>query len=247
MTNKLTIKQENFCKAYFDPSNPDCGNSSAAYRASYGCGKMKPESIHRRAHDVLKNSKVQARLKELREKAGEKIDFKVQDVLRNWVLIATADPNDIIQHRRNCCRYCWGVGHARQWVDTEYALLCAKALDSKRTPPEAPGGFGFDAHREPNPICPMCFGDGLEIVYLADTRKLKGAARRLYGGLKKKRDGVEVIFRNQDAALENIAKFLGMFKQDDGNIPLGNAPIVPIRQITTDPTEASRIYLQLMQ
>jgi hypothetical protein len=44
-----------------------------------------------------------------------------------------------------------------------------------------------------------------------ETRKLKGSARRLYGGLKQDKDGrIQVLMRDQDAALNNIAKYLGM-------------------------------------
>ena len=64
-TNKpkqsLTIKQENFCKEYVLH-----GNASLAYRLSYDCSKMKDETIWQNACRLTANSKVAARIKELR-------------------------------------------------------------------------------------------------------------------------------------------------------------------------------------
>jgi phage terminase small subunit len=59
----LTIKQERFCQAYIENG----GNASEAYRTSYDASNMKPESIHRKAHEVMENGKVTARLEELRQ------------------------------------------------------------------------------------------------------------------------------------------------------------------------------------
>ena len=54
----LTVKQEAFCVAMLRGS----ASASAAYREAYDTSNMKPSSVHRRAHDVLTNVKVQARL-----------------------------------------------------------------------------------------------------------------------------------------------------------------------------------------
>ena len=61
---------------------------------------------------------------------------------------------------------------------------------------------------------------------LADVRKLSGPARRLYAGIKKTKDGVEVKFRDQDGALKNIATFLGMtIDRKQLNIIPGGGPV----------------------
>ena len=59
--NTLTIKQENFCQEYVKH-----GNASLAYRLSYDCSKMKDETIWQNACRLNANSKVAARIKELR-------------------------------------------------------------------------------------------------------------------------------------------------------------------------------------
>jgi phage terminase small subunit len=58
----LTPKQENFCLAYLET-----GNASEAYRRAYDADAMTPESVNRKAKEVVDNVKIAARLEELRE------------------------------------------------------------------------------------------------------------------------------------------------------------------------------------
>ena len=57
----LTPKRENFCLAYIET-----GNASEAYRRAYNAGNMKPETINKRASELLANGEVKGRLNELR-------------------------------------------------------------------------------------------------------------------------------------------------------------------------------------
>ncbi|MBB3802044.1 phage terminase small subunit [Xanthomonas arboricola] len=59
----LTPKQESFCQKYLET-----GNASEAYRQSYDAAGMKPESVNRKAKELLDNGKITARLNELRGK-----------------------------------------------------------------------------------------------------------------------------------------------------------------------------------
>ncbi len=64
--NNLTLKQEAFCQAYIKS-----GDASKAYREAYSFKNMKPEVIHVRACELLKNSKVSVRIAELQAIAKE--------------------------------------------------------------------------------------------------------------------------------------------------------------------------------
>lgn len=67
--NKLTPKQEKFCREYIK-----CGNASEAYRKVYNAEKMKPETINETACKLLKNPKITTRVQELdKEKENEAI------------------------------------------------------------------------------------------------------------------------------------------------------------------------------
>lgn len=57
----LTAKQEAFALAY-----AETGNASEAYRRAYRADSMKPETIHKRASELLNNGEVTGRLKEIR-------------------------------------------------------------------------------------------------------------------------------------------------------------------------------------
>lgn len=63
---KLTQKQENFCAAYIET-----GNASEAYRKAYNADGMKPETVNRKAKELLDNGKITARLEELRKPVAE--------------------------------------------------------------------------------------------------------------------------------------------------------------------------------
>ena len=74
---KLTIKQEKFCNLYIE-----LGNASEAYRQSYNCEKMKPESVNNKAYELLKKVEITARLDELRAKHAERHNINVDDLIR---------------------------------------------------------------------------------------------------------------------------------------------------------------------
>ena len=67
---KLTIKQEKFCNLYIE-----LGNASEAYRQSYNCEKMKPESVNIKAFELLNNGKITLRIDELRSELAERHDI----------------------------------------------------------------------------------------------------------------------------------------------------------------------------
>ena len=73
----LTPKQENFCLAYLET-----GNASEAYRRAYDIGAMKPESVNRKAKELLDNVKIAARLEILRKPILERHAITVDDLLR---------------------------------------------------------------------------------------------------------------------------------------------------------------------
>jgi phage terminase small subunit len=242
---------------------------SRAYRIAYEPKPGTSEKVcDKRAAEIYDSLIVQKRLAELHQPLAEECKIKANDILQNWLDIATADPNDLVQHRRVCCRYCHGVGHQYQWTEKEYAHTAALFLsqpedkkkkrgaptaEEKLIPkkmPEKLGGFGFLHNREPHPNCPDCAGEGHGCVYYQDSRTLQGKAKALYAGVKLTAGGsIEILLRDQDAALENIAKFLGMFKlnlQGDAEKPLIPAGAAEkFKGITAE--EASRVYQDLMR
>lgn len=89
---RLTPKQEKFCLEYLK-----CGNASEAYRQSYNAEKMKPESVNRKAKELLDNVKIRARLEELNEAAISDAVMTRQEALERLSQFARTDLADLVE------------------------------------------------------------------------------------------------------------------------------------------------------
>jgi phage terminase small subunit len=73
---KLTVKQEAFCLAYIET-----GNASEAYRRTYDVQDMKPESINRKAKELIDNGKITARVAELQQSLVKRHEVTVDSLM----------------------------------------------------------------------------------------------------------------------------------------------------------------------
>jgi phage terminase small subunit len=206
----LTDQQRRFAEEYLI----DLNAMQAAIRAGYT-----PKNAQANAHKLLADPAISALIAEAQAARSARTEITQDMVLQRWWDVATADPNELVQFRRTCCRHCWGEGHAYQWTAVEFTRACAKARQAKQPEPEPEGGLDFDRTRPPHPACPECRGEGVGSVHVADTRQVKGPARLLYAGVKEGKDGLEVKLQDQAKALEQVARHLGMFK-DKGDTPV---------------------------
>lgn len=208
----LNARQLAFVREYL----VDFNGSKAAIRAGYDA-----DSAGTQAFRLLTNEEITKRIREVQEERAAAADLSAEWVLRQWKEIAEADPAELIWMELRCCRHCYGIDHQFQWTEFEYnnavaaaaAHLCGAKCEQpcvKKIPPLPRGGFGFDPKRAPAADCPQCHGDGEEKIAIADTRRLNGSARRLYAGIKQTQHGIEIKMRDQDAARDNIAKYLGL-------------------------------------
>lgn len=216
----LTAKQTAFIAEYLI----DLNATQAAIRAGYARKAAEVEGSR-----LLRNVKVQAAVSAAQKARSARTDITADMVLEQWWKLATADPNGIVSHRRVCCRHCRGKDFKYQWKASEYQEAMEEedrvAAEAGRDPsyPSDAGGYGFNPTIEPHPDCPECFGQGSAQVFIEDTRKIKGDAKILYAGAKQTSQGVEVKLRDQDKALELVAKHLGMFKDEinlGGNVTI---------------------------
>ena len=72
---RLTPRQDDFCHKFLELKS-----ASAAYREVYDAAGSKPETVHRRASELLDNGKVAARLDELRAKADQYTEITLEEV-----------------------------------------------------------------------------------------------------------------------------------------------------------------------
>lgn len=207
----LAGKQARFVEEYLVDLNATAAYRRAGYSARGG-------SAEASASKLLRHHKVAAAIAAAQAARSERTEISADMVLQHWWQIATANANDLIQLRRVCCRHCYGIDFEHQWIDVEEYLAAMKAAAmvenaDPRTFPTDIGGYGFNKTLVPHRDCPKCFGEGREDVFAHDTRHLKGAARMLYAGVEITRDGMKIKMRDQDKAMENVAKHLGMFKE----------------------------------
>lgn len=162
---------------------------------------------------LLSNARVSEAIAASQIKRAEKLEIKAEFVLQRWYEIATADPNELVQYRRGPCGDCW------------------QSPDEKA------------ANDRPRPHCQRCSGEGEGRVFVHDTRNLSGHAKRLYAGVKANKDGLQVLMRDQDAALLNIARHIGMFVEQhrhSGSFTLGKP-----EEMTEEQIEARLVALRL--
>lgn len=206
-------REEIFKRAYLTHFNSAKAARAAGvpYGDSYRAGYLMLKRPHiRKAIDEA----LDARLN--RATAGlEKVEADEPFVLQTWFDIIRADVNEIVQHRRTCCRYCHGEDGGYQRTAQERR----RDYNAWKKSPEAltdefdeQGGVGYDSTREPNPDCFECFGEGVSNIHVADTRDLTPAAAALYAGVKQTKDGIEVKMHSKEKALELMARHFGMLK-----------------------------------
>jgi phage terminase small subunit len=214
------------------------------------------------ASQLLSDPKIIAAIAErkrlLAEQAAGSLDVDSTRVLREWAEIATADPTEVVTVRRLCCRHCWGFQFKYQRTDAEYAkevaeeMQLASAMGRDAELDQFGGGNGYRHTNPPNKDCPECCGEGVEDVFIRDLRKLTGPARKLIAGVKNGKFGIEVMFRDQDAALKNLAQYLGLLVNKNEHAGPGGGPIQTDNRninytLPSDPVEASRFYQQIME
>jgi phage terminase small subunit len=73
--NKLTTKQEKFCKNFIET-----GNATEAYRRSYDCQNSNGPTINRNAVALLDNTKIATRVGELQLKLQKKFEVTVESL-----------------------------------------------------------------------------------------------------------------------------------------------------------------------
>jgi hypothetical protein len=204
----LTDKQRRFVDEYL----VDLNATQAAIRAGYS--ERTARSI---AAENLTKPDIVAHLAVRRKELADKTAITPEMIAQRWWELANVDVNEIVEYRRSNCRHCWGEEHEYQWTHGEFEKAQREADDEGKPEPSMAGGFGFDHNREPNPVCPECGGEGRGKVYVHDTRRLKGGARRLYAGVHQGKDGLKALVDDRLKALDAISRIYGMYndKRDD--------------------------------
>lgn len=213
------------------------------------------EALEKLGAEILASPRVSAMIDEKLCAAAKTLEVDAQRLILEWWDVATASPADMVQVRIHNCRYCHGIDHNYQWTgEAEWLRACVRVemenegRRSKRPMPSNAGGYGFRFTAQPSDSCPSCSGAGDPVLWLKDTRDYTDQERLLFDGVKQTKEGVEVKFRDRDAALQNIARILGLMtpvKDGKDVSPLDtfdrrgdNA----VRNVPNDPQALARLY-----
>lgn len=206
---KLTELQKRFVDEYIiDPSNAKAAYMRAGYGATGNGAEVNASRLLQQPHVIeYLQARQMDRLK--------RVEITQDWVLQRWIAIASADPNELIYHRRVCCRYCFGAGHEYQWVDDrEFFQAQSDAVLEDKPKPENLGGYGFNKTIRPHPLCPQCNGEGYGSVKVNDSRDVSDQAKMLFAGVEQTANGIKIKMHSQEKALEMIARHTGMFKDE---------------------------------
>lgn len=233
------------------------GNAESSVRIAYDCSKKSVPAVSALAARVKNKKDVKEAVEIARRKIGDAALFSVEEVMREWMDIATADPNELTSYQRRCCRHCYGINHEYQWANQdEWAAAVASVVDTNATAkrgkhqglPSSAGGFGYDFTKRPHPECIKCRGEGIGTTFMHDTTKLSKKARKLFAGVQETSHGIKILMRDQDAALVNFAKALGMFTEQLQITGAAGGPVATAAlPMPTDPIEAAKLYQQIMK
>jgi phage terminase small subunit len=227
------------------------GHTAAeAYRRAYDIDSedMKPGTIRRNAFNLRHTQAVADRVRHLQAQSAIRSVMSTSELMADLEAMATADLSELIRVENFNCRFCWGRGHAHQWID---AAELARALDEYgrnkgATPlPSAAGGFGFVPTGTANPDCPRCTGSGVQRVTLGNTADASPGARRLFKGCELFPDGSvkRILLHDQLEIRRELHKLRGLHVERAVSLSLhGEIPTGPTGGELT-PAEA---YLKMI-
>lgn len=248
--SKLTKQQARFVHEYLI----DLNGTRAAIRAGYAA-KAAPQQ----AYDLLSRPHIQAAVNEAMQARSDRVRISQDDVLRELIGIATADVNELVEHRQGACRFCHGKDHRYQRTPNEMRNAQAQwERDNAKLIDEGQEGLGefddeggsdYNATLPPHASCPECFGEGVSRELFKDTTLASRGAKSLYAGFKRSKDGVEIKVHSQVEALGLLGRHLAMFtdnhkhKGDPENpisillAQMGNKSSLPVVATPTDDSE----------
>ena len=209
----LTPKQQKFVDEYL----VDLNGAQAAIRAGYS-----PDTAKQMASENLSKPYLQLAITQARKAQQERTHIEADAVLRQAWDITFADERELVEIHVGCCRHCWGEGFKYQRTVAEFNKererhLIEVTLGRKPKEDEfdEKGGIGYDPLKPPHPSCPHCRGDGHARDVIKDTRYLSPRAVALYAGVKRTKDGMQVLMHSKEAFAEKLWKHLGLYEKDN--------------------------------
>lgn len=200
-------------------------NQTHAYARAYG---VEPRVAGANAARLMKDPRIKAAIAAADAERGERMKLTADELTKELARVVRADPRELMEVRRGCCRYCWGEGFKYQRTPAEWERDLEAYMREQRGNKKAglesddlglafkpQGGLGYNRTREANEDCPECFGEGVSYTLVKDSRTVSDAAARLFVGIKETKDGLEIKTRAVDKSIELAMRNLGLLGEGD--------------------------------
>lgn len=216
-----------------------CFNGAKSYRL------VKPEATEKTAQvqsaEILNRPRVRQYIAKRMTAMFQRTQESQDRLINQYQALVYGDASEFSEYRRECCRYCYGLGYRYQFTAAEmerakerhedkqdearlnFMAAGGKYDDFKPRPFDEKGGIGFRRTRDPNPDCPECEGEGVGREVLKDTRKLSPAAQVLFDGVEVTKDGIKIKHQDRSKARSEFAKILKLF-DDSAKIDVNFTP-----------------------
>lgn len=225
----LSLREIEFIEVYLT-----CYNGTRSYMEVYKTTNANLAGVE--ASRMLRKPKVHAYLSGRVKAAFQRTETAQDRLIESITAVAYGDMNELVELRREACRYCHGDGHQYQFTPQEWRNAEAEhkknvtlaAKDGvKLGPLPKLGGVGFNPRLEPHQECPECHGEGRERMHIHDTRNLSPAALALYQGVEMTKDGLKLKTANQDGARDRLAKVMKLYDDEktEVNVHLSTADL----------------------
>lgn len=245
ITQQLTPAEEAFCQS-FVRTRSFARAIDEAYKPT---GDVSAGKMYRTGYALYRKTRIRERVDALLDQTTVNTMFTAAEAIGTALAIFNADPNELVSIKVGCCRYCHGDGHEYQWREHEYLIALQKAEKVAVELPNIGGGFGFDHTLDPHDDCPVCRGEGEPREVVKDTENLTPAARMLFNGVKRTKDGLQVLTLDRMKAFELACRLAGFLKGDGAttNIQTNIHAVQNILDMgTTDPQKAAKTYLEMI-
>lgn len=209
----LTRRNIRFIAEYFktEPRDPN-----VAYSVAYECEIN--DSCRASASRLVNDAEIKQQIKQWEFQIAKGTRLDIDDFRAELARVAMADARDLCGYFVGACRYCYGSNHRYQRTPAEFQrdMEHHVKLQEKIMNPDPmglrfdmQGGIGYNPTKHPVDDCPECFGWGEGHEVFNDTRYLPPGAARLFDGVKRTKDGLEIRTRSRDKIIGYVGQELG--------------------------------------
>jgi len=206
---------------FIDEYPIDCNITAAAIRAGYSKNTAKAVGGQMYANVGIKFL-IDEKMKEI----ASRNEVDQDKVVNYWKSVADQDANAFSSLTVRACRHCHHKEFLYQRTEYEFKQDMARHEINQAQMLEEDGshvyqefdeqgGDTYDWRIPPSPDCQVCFGDGVMKELMHDTRNLTDEQKLVYKGVRRTKDGIEILTVDREKGYEALSKYVGLYEKDN--------------------------------